>query len=69
MNRFNDKAANTDLYAHVNLARMNASDREVALNALRTAEAIADGIEWVANGVKRLIAGVCEKPAGLKHSH
>lgn len=65
----NEKAVNTDLYARVRLARMNEIEREVALNALRTADAIVDGIEWMVNGVRRLIASVTEKPAGLKHSH
>jgi hypothetical protein len=48
---------------------MNQRDREVALNALRTADAIVDGIERVVNGVKHLIAKVNEKPVSLKHSH
>ena len=69
MNRCNEKAANTNLYARIKLARMNERDREVAFNALRTADAIVDGILWVMNGVKRLIATIFGKPAGLKHSH
>ena len=69
MNRFNEKAANTDLYARINEAPMNAREREVAINALRTADAIVDGILWVMNGGKRLIATIFAKPAGLKHSH
>lgn len=69
MNRCNEKAANTDLYARIKLARMNELEREVALNALRTADAIVDGILWVMNAGKRLIAAIFEKPASLKHSH
>jgi hypothetical protein len=69
MKRLNEISVKTDLYARVKLARMNERDREVALNALGTADAIVDGIQWVANGVKWLIASVFEKPAGLKHSH
>ncbi len=65
----NENAANTDLYARIKLARMNELEREAAFNALRTADAIVDGMLWVVNGVKRLVASVCEKPAGLKHSH
>ena len=67
--RFNEISANTDLYTRIKLAPMNQRDREVALNALRTADAIVDGIEWVVNGVKHLIAKVNEKPVSLKHSH
>ena len=69
MKRFNEISANTDLYTRIKLAPMNQRDREVALNALRTSEAIVDGIEWVVNGIKHLIAKVSEKPVCLKHSH
>ena len=66
MDRFNERPANTDLYARIQLAPMTAIEREVALNALRNAEAIVDGIMWVVNGVKQLFAKVYAKPAGLK---
>lgn len=69
MKRFNEISANTDLYTRIKLAPMNQHDREMALNALRTSDAIIDGIQWVVNGVKHLIAKVCEKPVSLKHSH
>jgi len=69
MNQLNEKSANTDLYARINQASMTASEREVAINALRNAEALVDGYLWVVNGAKRLIARIFEKPAGLKHSH
>jgi len=69
MKRFNEISENTDLYTRIKLAPMNQLDREVALNALRTADAIVDVIQWVVNGVKHLIAKVSEKPGRLKHSH
>ena len=69
MKRFNEISANTNLYTRIKLSPMNQRDREVALNALRTSEAIVDGIEWVVNGIKHLIAKVSEKPVCLKHSH
>jgi hypothetical protein len=69
MKRFNEISANTDLYTRIKLAPMNQRDRDVALNALRTADAIIDGIEGVVNGVKHLIAKISEKPVSLKHSH
>ena len=69
MNQLNEKSANTDLYARINQTSMTASEREVAINALRNAERLVNGTLWVVNGVKRLIARIFEKPAGLKHSH
>ena len=69
MKRFNEISANTDLYTRIKLSPMNQLDREVALNALRTSDAIVDGIQWVVNGVKHLIAKVSEKPVSLRHSH
>ena len=69
MERFNEKSANSNLYARILEARMSASDREIALNALRKADAIVDGVVWIVNGVRRVVAKIFEKPAGLKHSH
>lgn len=69
MKRFNEISANSDLYTRIKLAPMNQREREVAYNALRNADAIVDGIQWVVNGVKYLIAKVGEKPHSLKHSH
>lgn len=69
MERFNGKSVNTDLYAFINQASISASEREVALSALRNAEGIVNGCLWIVNGVQRLIARIFEKPAGLKHSH
>ncbi len=63
MDRYKENVANTDLYARIKLTPMSASEREVALNALRNAEAISDGIMWVVNGIKRLFT----RPT-LKHS-
>ncbi len=69
MNKLNEKSANTELYTRISQASMTASEREVALNALRNAERLVNGTLWVVNGAKRLIARIFEKPAGLKHSH
>jgi hypothetical protein len=69
MKRFNEISANTDLYTRIKLAPMNQRDREVALHALRTADAIVNGIDWMMNGVKQLVAKVFEKPVSLRHSH
>ncbi len=69
MEQLSEKSANTDVYARIQQAHMSEREREVALNAIRNAEAIVDGCLWAVNGVKGLIARICEKPAGLKHSH
>ena len=69
MKRDNEVSANTDLYVRINAAPMSAREREVALWALGNADAIADGILWVSNGIKRLSARIFAKPASLKHSH
>mgnify|MGYP001617752123 CR=1 FL=1 len=69
MNKLNQNSANTDLYERINQTSMSASEREVAINALRNAEGLVNGSLWVVNGAKRLIARIFEKPAGLKHSH
>ena len=66
MDRYNERSANTDLYARIKLAPMTAIEREVALNALRNAEAIVDGIMWVVSGIRQLLAKVYAKPADLK---
>ena len=69
MKRFNEKSAYTDLYDRILVTRMSVSEREIALNALRRADAIINGCAWIANGVRQVIARISEKPAGLKHSH
>jgi len=69
MKRLNEKSANSDLYARIARAPMSERERQVALNAVRNAEAIVDGYLWAVSGVKGLIARIFEKPANLKHSH
>ena len=68
MFRYNERPANTDLYARIKLAPMTATERQVAINALNDAEAIVDGIVWAKNAVRKLVARLTAKPAGLKHS-
>ena len=69
MDNLNERPANTDLYARIKLVPMTAIERQVAINALRNAEAIVDGLLWAANGVKHLVARVFDKSTDLKHSH
>ncbi len=44
MKRLNEKSANTNLYDRIRAARMSPGEREAALNALRNADVIVDGI-------------------------
>jgi len=61
------RLTNSDLYARIQLTPMNAIQRQIALNALRDADAFSNAVMWVVNGVRRLIAPA--KTGGLKHSH
>ena len=54
MQNYDEKASKSDLYARVKLAPVNAIQRAVAVNALRDADAISDGILWAVNAVSRL---------------
>ena len=69
MNRLNEKSANTDLYERIQRTPMSDRERQVALNAVHTAESIVDGCLWAVEGVKAAIAKILEKPADLRHSH
>ena len=57
---------NTDIYARVVQVSRTESERDEAIFALRTGEAVANGILWLINGVKHLFAGATLK-LGLKH--
>ncbi len=68
MSKYDESASESDLYARVKLAPVNAIQRAVAVNALRDAEAISNAIVWVGSAVRRLF--VCANPAnGLIHHH
>ncbi len=66
MSKVSERAANIDLYARIKRAPMTASEREVALNALRNADAISDGIMWVLNAIENA-AKYLSNRAPLKH--
>ena len=66
MSGYNERAANTDLYARIKRAPMTALEREVALNALRNADAISDGIIWVMNVIENAVKYLSNR-APLKH--
>lgn len=56
MRKCNERFFNSDIYARLRDARMSEADRQVAINALRTAELVADAIMWVSNKIESLAA-------------
>jgi hypothetical protein len=72
MLNFDEKASRSDLYARVKLAPLNEIQRAVALNALRDAEVITDGIMWVVTAIRRLFTRTSTNDKGasrLLHNH
>jgi hypothetical protein len=66
MSKISERPANTDLYARIEQTRMTALEREVAINALRDADAISDGIMWVVNVIENAVKYLSNR-APLKH--
>jgi len=54
MRKSNERAFDSAIYARISGARMNESDRHIALSTLRTAELIVDAIVWVQEKVAAL---------------
>ncbi len=50
----------------INSVRMSASERQVAINAMRDADAIVDGILWFTHKVEQLGSFLLMKPS-IKH--
>ena len=69
MLRYDEKASKSDLYARVKLAPVNAIQRAVAVNALRDAEAISNGILWVVKAISRLFSRANAQVGRLTHNH
>jgi hypothetical protein len=68
MTKYSESASKTDLYARVRLAPVNAIQREVAVSALRDADAITDAILWVIAAVRRLFTP-SRQNGKLLHNH
>ena len=66
MSRYNEKSANSSLYARIEQMQLTEVQRKEALSALRGGETVADAILWVINAIKQLFAGAALKPS-LKH--
>jgi len=71
MLKYDERASKTDLYGRVKLAPVNAIQRAVAVNALRDADAISNGIMWVITAIRRLFTRTnANANAGrLTHNH
>ena len=54
MSKYDENASKKDLYARVKLAPVNAIQRALAVNAMRDADAISNGIMWAMKGISHL---------------
>ena len=54
------------IYDHIRAVRMSESERRAAIEAMRDAEMIVDGITWIAKKIERLGERLFLKPS-LKH--
>ena len=54
MRKANERVLDSGIYARIRDARMNESDRRLALNTLRSAELIVDAIVWAQEKVAAL---------------
>ncbi len=69
MLKYSDRALKSELYARIKLAPVNAIQRAIALNALRDAELVSNGIVWVMTAVRRLFAPTSVGTNELLHTH
>ena len=69
MLKYDEKASKSDLYSRVKLAPVNAIQREMAVNALRDADAITNGIMWVVTAIGRLFTRTNVGVSRLTHNH
>jgi hypothetical protein len=54
MSKVNQRGTGSDIYALIRRTQMNDLDRQVAIDAMRTAEAFADAMFWVKEKVGAL---------------
>jgi Tat protein secretion system quality control protein TatD with DNase activity len=65
MRKVNQNAVGSDVYALIQRARMSELDRQVAVDAMRIAEAFADAVFWVKEKVAAI--GTCFLKPSVKH--
>lgn len=54
------------IYDKINTVRMSEQERQVAINAMRDADAIVDAILWISNKVEQFASSLFLKPS-IKH--
>jgi hypothetical protein len=54
------------IYDKINTVRMSESERQVAINAMRDADAIVDAVLWITHKIEQLGAFLFMKPS-IKH--
>jgi hypothetical protein len=64
-----ESVSKSDLYKRIKLAPVNAIQREIAVNALRDAELVSNGIVWVLTAVRRLFTRTNAGANQLLHNH
>ena len=65
MRKVNQIKAGSDIYALVQRAQMSELDRQVAMDAMRIAEAFTDAVLWVKEKVTAI--GTCFLKPSVKH--
>jgi len=65
MRKVNQNAVGSDVYALIQRAGMSELDRQVAVDAMRIAEAFADAVFWVKEKVAAI--GTCFLKPSVKH--
>ncbi len=66
MSRYIDIKVDKNLVRRIDMSRLSAGERQVALSALRNAEAMVDACVWVARKIEQFGARLFLKPS-LKH--
>jgi len=66
MSRNDELLVGPTIYGKIMAARMSEHERRAALNAMRNAEAIVDGLLWLKRATEHLGARLFFKPS-LKH--
>ena len=53
MSRFMEVKIDSTILGRINAARMSNAEREIALNAMRTADLLVDGFVWIAKKIEQ----------------
>jgi hypothetical protein len=69
MSKYTKNASNSELYARIKQAPVNARQRALAVNAWRDAELISNAIMWVVSAVRGLGSRTGTSASHLLHNH